>query len=173
MSTNKRLWTIKRFIDVQAQIVTWAAYDLEGNPLPNMHARCEVAKLSEANKVYAMLHGVNQSVGDTAALGQGATLADKFKEMRARIEHLESGSDSWTSTQRAEGDGGLLVQALLRQKSTRDPVKVRAYVRGLGRAKQSALMNSEELREIVAELRAEIGKGTDASELFAELDGLE
>ena len=169
---RKRLYTIKRLIDTDGNSISWIAYDLDNKPIADMHCRIDMTKVSEANLRYGSFFGINQSVGDTAALGQGATLTQKFSEMRQRIAHFESGSDSWTSTSREPGEGTLLYQALMIQKSTRDPVKTRAFVTGLARSKRDAMLASEDLREIVAGLRAESGKGVDADELFEELDSL-
>lgn len=167
---RKRLYTIKRLIDVAGGIVTLAAYDPEGKPIEGFHLRVDCNKLSAANQRYAMLFGVNQSVGDTAALGQGATLKAKFDEMRQRAEHLESGTDSWTSTE--PGDGGLLVQAIMRYRPALGEVKVRALVKEMTRGEKDKWMRSEKLREIIDALRAERGSQSDV-DIDAELAELE
>lgn len=176
---RKRPFTIKRLIDEANETISLVAYGLDDKPTGH-RARFEARKASSANRQYAMLFGFNQTIGDTAALGQGTSLDAKFKAMQARIEHLESGADEWEASGRQPGEGTLLFQALMRQKAGRDEAKTLAYVKSLSRSKRDAmLVDTEErnglrpLAEIVAELRTEAGKGVDVGVLFDELDGLD
>ena len=173
MANRKRLWEIKRFLNTTDMVVTWSAYDVSGDepkPIDGFHARCEAGKLSEANRQYAMLHGINQTCSDTAALPSGAGLKEKFEYIRERIAHLESGSEVWTSER--QGEGSILFAALMLEKPERDPVKLRAKLRELGPSKQAAMLNrpTEALRPFIEQVRAERGKQVDTDELFAELD---
>lgn len=170
-TTRKRLFTIKRLIDESADTISFTAYDLDGKPTGH-RCRFEARKASEANRHYAMLHGFNQTIGDTAALGAGSSLEAKFKFMEGRIGHLESGAESWEASGREPGEGTLLFQALMRQQPDRDEAKVRAFVAALPRSKRDKMLADERLSDIVRALREESGKGIDAEELFAELDEL-
>ncbi|MFM9726353.1 hypothetical protein ACKI1L_38155, partial [Streptomyces scabiei] len=68
------------------------------------------------------------------------------------------------------GEGTLLFKALMKEKPERDEDKVREFVNGLKPSAKQKMLNSERLRDIVAELRAEANKGVDEEELFAGLD---
>jgi hypothetical protein len=170
---RKRLCSIRADVNVELQTVRFWAYDYSTEaPVPGMDFRFEAKKLHVDLQLPAMLKGCEDSIRDAGALGAGESVAAKFAAMKARAEYLESGADSWTQRTRGEGEGTLLFKALMRYAPEKDEAKVLAFVRSLARSKRDAMLASEHLRDIVAELRAESGKGVEVSELFGELEGM-
>jgi hypothetical protein len=170
---RKREYTIRRFIDVDNETVAWTAYDRNDKLLTDYSARIDARKLSDANRKYAELFGLNQTVSDCAALAAGATLDQKFEEMRERIAHLESGSEVWTS-ERRDTEGSILFRALMLKNPERDPIALRNKLREMGATKCAAMTNrpTEEMREFIEKARAESSRVSkiDTEELFSELD---
>ena len=170
---RKRLASIRSDINVELNTVRFWAFDYTTEaPVPGMDFRIDVSKVNPELHAYAILDGIKDTIRDAGALGAGESLGAKFAAMRARAEYLESGADSWTSRARTEGEGTLLFKALTRLRPDKDENAVLAYVKSLSRTKRDAMLGSEQLREIVSELRAESGKGVEVSELFGELDGI-
>lgn len=174
MANRKRLCSIRSDINVELNTVRFWAFDYTTEaPVPGMDFRIDVSKVNEDLHQYAILDGIKDTIRDAGALGAGESIGAKFAAMRARAEYLESGADSWTQRSRAEGEGTLLFKALMRFAPGKDETKVLAYVKSLARSKRDAMLASEQLSDIVAELRAESGKGIEVTELFEELEGLE
>ena len=126
----------------------------------------------------AMFHGLIQRVSDAAALsrdtatGLPATPAEKFEEIRALVEHYNSGTVEW-SLKRAGGgadsSGGLLVRALLECFPNKGVERIREYLKGLTAAQKTALSDSDRVKPIIDRMRAEVVKHIDAEELIAGL----
>ena len=175
-----RLYTIKRFIDMDAKAITFTCHDQDGKPTGE-RLRFDMTKASASNIAYAALHGFNQRIGDAGALGfnkdtgQYATPAEKFAAMSEVAEHIMSGAEDWELPRkegavRADSTVDLLVKALMIEDKTRDEAKVRVWAKGLDTTKRKALLRSERLREIVAELEAKVTSQVNTDEIFAGLD---
>lgn len=135
-------------------------------------------RASAENRAYAELHGFKQRIIDAAAVertdADGKIIpADERSAMQTRnmtaiIEHIESGSTEWNI--RASGgtsDGGLLVKAMVRAGATLE--RATETVKGMTRGQQNAALTHEKLRDHVAAIRAELGKGVDVSGALADL----
>lgn len=175
-----RLYTIKRLIDVDAKRITLTCVDQDGKPTGDRLA-FDMAKASPANIAYAALHGFNQRIGDAGALGfnketgQYASPAEKFAAMQAVASHIESGSDDWEMPRR-EGQARLdstvelLVKSLMIEDSSRDETKIRVWAKALDTTKRKALLKSDRLKSIVAELESKVTAQIDTDSLFEGLD---
>ena len=170
MAQRKRQVAIKSDINVDLNTVRFWAWDYNTEkPLAGYDFRVDVNKVNPKLHRYAILDGVKDTIRDAGALGVNASVKDKFEAMKERATYLESGADNWARG-RTEGEGSILLEALMRQNPQRDRAKIRKIVSEWSQTKRAAMENSEELRELVAELRAERGKDVDTSELFDELD---
>lgn len=150
----------------------------------------DTRKLSEGNKLRAMLHGMVQRVSDAAAMardsktGASATPQEKFEAMSRLVEHYASGSGEWSPARSVEGVGRprvnpqaqLLAMALKLFNPQKDEATIQQFVKGLGAAQITALLLSEQLkeavelaREQVREQEQEAAKGVDAEELLQGL----
>ncbi|MEI5617348.1 hypothetical protein WB403_50525, partial [Streptomyces brasiliscabiei] len=84
-------------IDLDNGTILFQAFGLDDKPIAGYACRIDATKLSggdqyaelQDNLRYAVIHGLNQTVIDTAAQGQGASLSDKFEAMKDRIAWLE------------------------------------------------------------------------------------
>jgi hypothetical protein len=65
----------------------------------------DLGRLSDKVQVRAMLHGMIQRISDAAALGKGASAADKAQAMQRLIEHYSTGTEEW-GVRREGGAGG-------------------------------------------------------------------
>jgi hypothetical protein len=125
----------------------------------------------------AMFHGLIQRISDAAALsrntetGLSASPSDKLSALRELTEHYNSGTSEWSLKRSGSqsNEGGLLVQALLRAFPGKTPERIKEYVKGLKVAERNALLASESIAPIVAELRSQATKGIDAEALIAGL----
>lgn len=170
---RKRACSIRSEINVELNTIRFWAYDYTTEkPVPGLDFRVEVNKVNPALHQYAILDGIKDTIRDAGALGVQESMVAKFAAMRARAEYLESGADTWTQRTRSEGEGTLLFKALTKLRPDKPADAVLAYVKSLPRSKRDAMLASEQLREIVAELRAESGRGIEVSELFGELDSI-
>lgn len=178
-----RLYTIKRLIDVDAKRITLTCVDQDGKPTGDRLA-FDMSKASQANVAYAALHGFNQRIGDAGALGfnketgQYASPAEKFAAMQAVASHIESGSEDWEMPRSAAGPRmdstvELLVKALMIEDSTRDEAKLRVWSKALDTVKRKAMLRSDRLKDIVAELEAKVTSAVDTDSLFERIDSLE
>jgi hypothetical protein len=179
--SSKRAFRIERTIDSAAESVLFTAYDRNDQLVPGMSLRFEAKRASEAKRHYAMLFGFNQTIGDQAALTQGATLSEKFSAMRERAEFLmKDPTDQW-STGRGPSESSLLFRAMTEAYAWTSE-EVQKWITGQKeKAKelkitwatyQSKLLASKKLAEIVDKLRSEeidsVQVDTDA--IFSELD---
>jgi hypothetical protein len=130
------------------------------------------------NQAYAMMHGFKQRVIDTAAVEKtdehGKLIPDELRDatqwanITTMVEHLESGNPNWSVREAGSGgDGGLLVKAMVRAGATLE--RATETVKGMTRAQQNAALTHEKLRDHVADIRAEMGKGVDVSSALADL----
>jgi hypothetical protein len=170
MANRKRSVSIRSEINTDLNTVRFWAFDYNTEkPVAGFDFRCDVNKVNPALHRYAILDGIKDSIRDAGALGADASLKSKFDAMLERSRYLESGADSWQRGREA-GEGSILFAALMMEKPDRDRAKVRAMLSEMSATKKTALENSDRLRDIVAQIRAERGKGVDTDELFAELD---
>jgi hypothetical protein len=165
MTTRKRLYTIKRFFDLNAKRITFTAHDLDDKPINGMDLRFDMNKLNSALHTMAMLQGCNHSIGDAGALPSGSTLKDKFDAMRERAQWLESGAAEWVGG-REPGEGTLLAQALARCPT----IKLKKALSEFTAAEKNALTANVKIAAAINAIRAERGKGIDTDELFDEID---
>lgn len=83
------------------------------------------AKISDANKAYAMFHGLKQRMVDAAALsrdpanGAAASPADKMAAIQAIVEHLESGSAEWSRVGSGGGGKSITIEAIAQIKGVK------------------------------------------------------
>jgi hypothetical protein len=170
MNAKRQLFRLKTTIDVANATLLIRPYTIGDKPEPigdfAVHVDCN--KLHADNRHYAMLHGIKQTIGDTAAQTAGATLKAKFEAMLERARHLESGSPDWTTAH--AGEGSLLMRAMIALKPERDTAEWRAKFKLLADAKKRLLEREPEIRAKMDELRGP-AEG-DASELMAELDAI-
>ena len=140
----------------------------------------DAAALSDEVRESALLHGLRQKVSDAAALGAGATPAEKLAAMQAIVASLNDGD--WTQR---TGDGtsqpsGLIFRAFYRMacescaaKSRPEPSidAARALYDKMSRAEQLALRTVPRIAVIMDELRVSpSAKSIDVDALFAEFD---
>ena len=122
---------------------------------------------------HAMLHGLKQKICDSAALGAGYTLAEKYTAMLETMTRItDETAPSWNK--RAEGGGsvtGLLYRALLRLYPDKPAEKLRSYHDGLDKKQQAALRGNPKIATIIEEIKAEAvdTKGIDSDELLSGL----
>lgn len=178
-----RLYTIKRLIDVDAKRITLTCVDQDGKPTGERLA-FDMSKASAANVAYAALHGFNQRIGDAGALGfnkdtgKWASPAEKFAAMTEVADHIMSGATEWElprkeGSVRADSTVDLLVKALMIEDGERDEAKVRVWAKALDTTKRKALLRSDRLRDIVAELESKITSQVNVDDIFAGLDDME
>lgn len=171
---RKRACSIRSEINLEINTVRFWAFDYgTEKPVAGMDFRFDANKLNPALAPYAILDGCKDSIRDAGALGADSSIGQKFAAMRERAEYLESGADTWAKSGRSEGEGTLLFKALMREKADRDEAKTLAFVKSLPRNKRDAMLADARLADIVAELRAESGKGIDVEDLFADLEELD
>jgi hypothetical protein len=171
---RKRACSIRSELNLELNTVRFWAFDYTTErPVAGLDFRVDVNKVNPVLHRYAILDGIKDSIRDAGALGADASMSQKFAAMRERAEYLESGADSWARGGRETGEGTLLFKALMRQKPDRDEAKVSAFVRKMARSDREKMLNSEQLKTIVSELRAELGKNVDLTEVWAELDELD
>lgn len=171
---RKRACSIRSDINVELNTVRFWAFDYgTEKPVPGLDFRVEVNRVNPALYPYAILDGIKDSIRDAGALGAAESMVKKFAAMRERAEYLESGADTWSRSSRETGEGTLLFKALMRQKPDRDEAKVAAFVKALPRSTRDKMLADDQLSEIVAELRAELGKNVDLTETWSELEALD
>lgn len=140
----------------------------------------ELAKLSDANKKRAAIHGLVQRVSDSAAIPFNkdtgyATAAQKHAAMAVVVEHLNSGSEDWKIKRAAGsgggGDSGILLMALERIY----PDKTKEYLQNwLNERKPServALQGQEKVKAMIDKIREE--RAPKDIDVDALLKGLE
>lgn len=136
-----------------------------------------IAKVSVKNREHAALHGFIQKVRDGAAIarsavdGKSATPTEKLNAMRAIVEHLELGTDDWSSRTRAGGRIGadesylsIAMQELYPEKSADE---VRAFVVGKTAEERKALLMVPKIKAIVDRIKGDAVKDVDAEALLA------
>ncbi len=105
---------------------------------------------------YAALHGFKQKYTDAAALGAGASDAEKYDAIMAVVTHHRT-TGEWNRTPGA-GDGasgdGLLVRAVMEAYGL-DRDTARTQVAAIDKKTQAAMRGSDELAPIIARLRTE------------------
>jgi hypothetical protein len=142
------------------------------------------ARLSDAMRQRAAIHGIIQRVSDGGAMsrnpdtGQPATPADKMARMQAIADHLQGGGDEWAM--RAAGgakgpDAGLTIMGMIRSGLAADVDAANGLIERLAAKREidrtAALKvwaDSDRVAKAIAEIRAERAKG-NAADLLAEL----
>jgi hypothetical protein len=103
----------------------------------------------------AALHGFKQKYVDKAALGAGATPAEKHAAIQAMVTHHAETGD-WNMT--GQGDGtsgdGLLVRALMEVLDV-DRDTARGMVSGMDKPTQAAMRKDGSIAPIIARMKAE------------------
>lgn len=179
--TGKRAnWTIAH--KIEGESIMWQVKGA-GNLV------LDTRKLSEQNRLKAMLHGMVQRVSDAAAMardpktGASATAQEKFEAMKKLVEHYQSGSGEWSPARvigervlRVNPQVEVLIRALRIHSPSKDQETVEKFVKGLTQAQVSALVVSEQLKEAVELAREELREkerasaaGVDAQELLKGL----
>lgn len=143
----------------------------------------DAAEISPEIRDKAMLHGFSQKIADAAAMsvdpetGKPATIEAKRGAMENVIEALR---DNRWNIEREGGEGGMLLEALVRFYAVKDATKTResiaAHLATLTEKQKTALRNkSEHLKPYLDEIRAERGRatGVDGDELLETFDSTE
>ena len=94
---TKRERIITKGFDEATQII-WFEVAGEGR------LELDLGRIHEDVRGWAQVHGFTQRVIDAAALGKGATAAEKFAEMARIVGHYNEGNETW-DLPRAEGSG--------------------------------------------------------------------
>jgi hypothetical protein len=129
-------------------------------------------------RAYAEMHGWKQRVIDSAAVErtdeEGRLVPDELRDATqwtnicSMIDHYESGTADWSIRAPGQGgDGGLLVKAMVRAGAAEEAA--RAAVKSMDRKTQNAMLTHEKLRDHVAAIREELGRGVDVSGALSEL----
>lgn len=140
-----------------------------------------LALMSDENRQRAMIHGMTQRISDAAAIsrnpetGKPADAADKFAAMKSLVVFYESGTKEWTRKRVEGGAGysnGLLAECLKRLHPEKPAERIAAYLKGLKPSERAALLNSDKIRPIAEEIRAEAAEASkvDVDALLAGLD---
>jgi hypothetical protein len=109
----------------------------------------------------AALHGLKQKHIDAAAIarnpanGQSATPADKWAAIVEVYERLTGENPSWNATERGGGGEALVLQAIIRVKSSTDEAKVRAWWDTRTEAEKKKLAQNPQVVRVMGEIRAE------------------
>lgn len=163
---------IKCVIDEDNLVLTWTAEGEETLVL-NME------KVSSGNQTYAALHGMKQRVTDAAALDRGASVAEKFAEMRALVGHYESGDVPWNRPGGGGGgfrlDEGLVVACVASVLFGGDVEKANAAIDNIARKRDvsraeaiKAFYNTADVKPEYASRAAKRSAKVDAAGLVAE-----
>lgn len=141
----------------------------------------ELAKLSDAVRERALIHGMTQRISDAAAIsrnpetGKPASAADKLAAMKNLCDYYNGGAAEW-NRKRAESAGagyanGLLAEALKLAYPEKTPERIAEYIKGLKASERVALLASDTLKDFVDQIRSEAAKATkvDADKLLAGL----
>lgn len=136
----------------------------------------DMAKLSEANRMRAAVHGVIQRVSDGGAIsrdqatGRAATPEEKYQRMAAIGMHLESGADEWSMRREGGGNEGSLLFRALRLAYPNKPADVlKTFLGGKTTTQKNALIASDTLKPFVDKLRSEAGAGLNGEEILKGL----
>lgn len=141
----------------------------------------DLTKLSEANRIRAIQHGMTQRISDGAALsrnpetGKPATPADKLAAMKVLVDHYNSGTSEWSRARAASGPtytNGLLGECLKRLYPEKSEERIAAYLKGLKPSERTQLLASDKIRPIAEQIRNEAAATikVDADKLLAGLD---
>lgn len=127
-------------------------------------------KLVYEIRTMATMHGLKQKLVDAAALGQNATIGEKYDAVVEVFNRLMAGS--WNKG-RAEGEtrSGLLFMALCRLYPARTEDNIREFLSGKSKKQQAELRANPRVAHIIDEIRAERTSGTDTDALLDELEG--
>lgn len=145
--------------------------------------------LSEANRAYAILHGMKQRIVDAAAIardtttGLAATPAEKYEAMRELVAHYMSGAEAWSPTRTGGGakggDGGVTLRAMAKVRGVpvdvlKGQVEAAAAKRGMTTKAYYAIVATypDIAAEIAAMKAAGQGAGATAADLLDELGGV-
>lgn len=189
-------YRIHRTLDRDTRTVTFAAYPEGMDPAqrestpPLIDLQICLDDIPAELQLTIMLHGVNQKIGDAAAIprdgttGRSPSMTEKFAAMRAVIENLQNGI--WSARGESDGttSGGLLFRALCRvYAATKTPEDVRRWLAEKGAdgkplrgpKVQAELRNVPAIAAAITALKAEDAarapkKAVDAATL---LNGLE
>lgn len=122
--------------------------DVIGHPVLTI----DPANYPDEFRDYATLHGLKQRYIDAAALGKGATPAEKYEAISALVTHHRA-TGEWSRVGQGGTSGdGLLVQAIMAAYGL-DRDTARKQVAGWDKKTQHALRESPELAPIIARLR--------------------
>lgn len=162
------------------------------NVLGQGSLRLDLNRVSAANLARAAVHGFNQRIPDSAAIGQadsdGVPIAAdertrmKFERMRVLCEHYETGTEDW-ARRAAGGEGGarsITLEALARvQACTYEEAQALVARRAEKSGKKPAailavLRNASAIAAAILKIREErtasAGSAEAAEDMLAELN---
>lgn len=147
--------------------------DVQGVGTLVMHAD----RLSDACKVNAIMLGLKNTIVDTAAksrdpaTGLPASNRAKYDAMKARIEHLESGTDQWAvrALRTSANEDALLILALMEVLGQSDRAKVAGAVKSWDSAKRAAVRMREDVKLVLDRMLSESAADVDTDDLLAEI----
>lgn len=137
------------------------------------------AAMSEANRTYAMLHGIKQRVIDAAALerdpatGLSATPEQKYMAMAAIVNHLNSGAEEWNIRGQARGprvdaEFEMLLEAISEVRQ-RDPAELRDWLKKKTATERLALAMHDSIKPTLDAIRELKAASVDEESLFEGL----
>lgn len=116
----------------------------------------------------ALVHGYGQKIGDAAALGQSATVAEKREAMVAVRDGLVAGQ--WNAG-RGEGDGGMLARAVAEVEG-KPVAAVAKWLKTKKPAYRTALSEMPKYAERISAYRKARVAGVDVTGSVEEIDAL-
>jgi hypothetical protein len=127
----------------------------------------------------AMAHGVKQKVNDAAALPAGATVADKWAEMRAVVDRITGDSPTWNSIPEGGTTGprlGTLLEAVceFRGIASTDTAKVaetREWLAAKTNEERASLRVNPKIKVLIDAIEARRARpaAIDSDALLADL----
>lgn len=163
----------------------WGTAKGQDAPVVTEEFRFDCAKVHEANRERAVVHGFKQRLADGAAKGKFdektgrlITAAEKFAGIKRLAEHYLSGTDQWelrVAAVRAVDSQAenrqVLKAALGMVRTDRTAEQIHQFVEELKPAQIAGLMVHKDLVEAVALVREQLsrekGAEVDAEELLA------
>jgi hypothetical protein len=169
-------------------VIAWTLLNRDGEATVSMVGACGLRavvkgvgnvdtffdKLSDTVRHHAMVHGIKQRIGDTAARTRDqktfkpATPEQKFDFMKKVSDHLQTGTEDWGMRAAGVGDDTrLLVAAIMELFPKNDEVRVFGDVKAMSERQRAALLVSPEIKPIAERLRAAAVADVDTTSLLA------
>ena len=142
--------------------------------------RVAMSSLDMAIQREAIAHGVKQKVNDAAALPSGASVAEKWAEMREVVERITGETPSWNAIPVGGTAGprlGALLEAVCEFKriaatDTEGVAKIRTWLSEKSNEQRAALRVDAKIKPLLDAIEARRAKPTavDSDAMLAELE---